>query len=101
MGKLKNTIQKLIPGSSQKYFKPKEEVEGIEGNTLVPVKGLGRAYVANKKALKEWKPSSTKNLDTSKWGGEVPMPMPKKTAPTKAKPVKFKMSKKGVLSKIK
>lgn len=101
MGKLKDTIKKLIPGSKQKYVRPTPEVKGIEGNALKPVEGLARGYIVKKAVMKAWKASSTKGLDTSKWGGEAPMPMPKKTVPMKEKQVRFKMSKKGVLSKIK
>jgi hypothetical protein len=94
MGKLKDTITKLIPGSKQKYVRPTPEIRGIEGNALKPVEGLARGYVVRKAEEKSFKPRSMKNFDSSKWGGEPPMKKP-------TSQMQFKMNKKGVISKKK
>jgi len=73
----------------------------VDEKALEPTPGLVQKYINDKMDKKNFKPQNMKGFDSSKWGGEAPIPIPKKKVPVKIKPMKFKINKKGVLSKKK
>lgn len=85
----------------------------IKNNALVPEEGVGQKYINNKmdSNMNKMKGTSIRNAKGQPtgmnsigkgWGGEEPIPMPKiKPLSTKVAPMKFKMNKKGVITKKK